>query len=69
MNIVKEWDHNAIHKDKFHWTAPDGGEKKKVSCWFVNIAETTNLATLYMCCVRMVFNVTSALLCLPATKN
>jgi len=28
-NIVKEWDLNAIHKEKFHWTATDGGEKKK----------------------------------------
>ena len=28
INIVKEWDLNAIHEDKFHWTAPDGREKK-----------------------------------------
>jgi hypothetical protein len=28
-NIVKEWDLNAMQKDKFHWTAPDGGGKKK----------------------------------------
>jgi hypothetical protein len=29
MNIVKEWDLNAIHKDKFQWTAPDGGGEEK----------------------------------------
>jgi hypothetical protein len=27
-NIVKEWYLNAIHKDKFHWIAPDGERKK-----------------------------------------
>jgi hypothetical protein len=30
-NIVKEWDLNVKHKDKFHWTAPAGAEKKSLT--------------------------------------
>jgi len=28
MNIEKEWDLKAIHNEKFHWIATDGGGKK-----------------------------------------